>query len=46
MHSDYIFAYFHFYYFYRMRNFGLRQILRNGLKSHLAHAPIYGELIF
>ena len=46
LHSDYIFVYFHFYYFYQMRSFGLRQILSNDLKYRLAHAHIYGELIF
>ena len=46
LHSDDIFVYFHFYYFYRMRSFGLRKILSNNLKYCLAQAHIYGELIF
>ena len=38
--------FFHFYYFYSMRSFGLQKFLSNDLKSSLAHAHIYGELIF
>ena len=29
-----------------MRSFGLQKFLTNDLKSSLAHAHIYGELIF
>ena len=33
LHSDYIFVYFHFYYFHQMRSSGLRQILSNSFKA-------------
>ena len=46
LHSDYIFVYFHFHYFYGVRSFSLGQILSNELKYRLAHAYNYGELIF